>query len=186
MHAYYNDDFYAIVFIAIIVFMLIFVVAGIVYYICYGISHYRALKNLGYSNAWLVWLPVVNQFALAEGTGVEYVDILGKQIHMKYFRFWWVLALLLVSIPMVGTMLSALLTIFCKGWCYSTIYARLENKDTSQTQVIGYISAWLTVIAVFKLWYDNKNYTKGLNYSGTYDYGTYDYEPYNDDNRYNY
>lgn len=132
------------------IFLLIMVVVAIVMYVLYGISHSKALKAVGYHTPWLAWVPGGNLVALADATG-EYEFTLGTiVIPMNIFKWWWVLLFVLPLIPIIGSFLVLALTIIAQGWCYTRLYALIENKPLEQVSVVGYISAAVTLIPIIK------------------------------------
>ena len=133
----------------------VFVFAGIVaiaVYVLYGISHMKALQMMGYDKAWAAWIPFFSSYALAAciPETKENVNIFGLSIPGKVFKFWWVLSFVVAYVPGIGSLLSLAVTIICAGLCYTSIYATLEGKSQDEVKVVGYLSGWISLIAIIK------------------------------------
>lgn len=136
--------------------MGLLIVLGIAYYVLFSLTHYKALKKLGYANAWLAWIPFGVNYACADvatmGDG-EQVKVIGTlEVPKTVFKFWWVISLILIFIPLgfIATALNLALGIICDGLCYTRLYMMLEGKSESEEQVIGYISGAFPIVAVIK------------------------------------
>ena len=83
--------------IGVILLCLVVVVAC---YVLYAVSHMKALKALGYKNAWLAWIPYGVFYACAdaaaEGEG-EKVKLFGSlELPAMVFKLWWILPVALL------------------------------------------------------------------------------------------
>ena len=128
------------------------VIFSIALYVLYGFSHMKALKMMGYQNAWAAWIPFYKSYALADcipETKGE-VKMASLSIPGDLFKFWWILSFLVGFIPGIGTLASIAINIFCGGFCYTSIYSILERKPKNEVETIGYLSGWLNIIASFK------------------------------------
>lgn len=128
---------------------------AIVCYVLYAFSHMKALKALGYNKAWLAWLaPLGLYYALADVTldleGDYEMELLSFRIPGLAFKLWYLIAVVISFIPVAGSILNIALTTVCAGTCYIKIYAKLEERDESDVQVIGYLSGLFPIIAIFK------------------------------------
>ena len=124
-----------------------------IFYVLYGISHSRALKALGYARPWMAWIPLANYWALAEAAmdGEENVVFFSTvSVSTASFRLWWLFAYVVSLVPGVGTILNIAMRVICLGTCYIKVYARLNGKTEAETQVLGYVSGFLPIIAVVK------------------------------------
>ncbi len=141
-------------FLAIIGVYLIAVLAVvIVIYVLYGISHMKALKALGYDKPWMAWIPFANYWALAEVVlnGQESITLFDSlNIPAMLFKLWWVIAFCVSYIPGLGAILNVALRVICLGTCYTKIYARLDRTDEKDTQVLGYVSGFISIVASCK------------------------------------
>jgi len=122
-----------------------------------------ALKALGYNKPWLVWFaPLGLYWALAAVTldleGVYDMEIFSFRISGLAFKLWYLIAVAVSFIPIAGTILSIALTVICAGTCYIKIYAKLDGRDESEVQALGYLSGLFPIIAVFKFF---KGFFKG-------------------------
>lgn len=127
-------------------------ILGIAVYVLYGISHMKALKAMGYDKAWAAWIPFFNSYALADCIPETQGDVnmFGLAIPGKVFKFWWIVSFAIYYVPVVGGILSIVVTILCAGFCYTSIYSILENKSKDEVKVVGYLSGWINIIASVK------------------------------------
>ena len=128
--------------IGVILLCLVVVVAC---YVLYAVSHMKALKALGYKNAWLAWIPYGVFYACA--------DAAAEGEGEKVFKLWWILPVALLFIPVNGTVenvITIVLNVVFLGCSYAKMYAKLEGKQESETQAIGCVSGLIPIIAVVK------------------------------------
>lgn len=128
---------------------------ALICYVLYSFSHMKALKALGYNKPWLAWFaPLGLYWALAAVSldldGEYNMEVLSFEIPGIVFKLWYLIAVAVSIIPLAGAILSIILTVICAGTCYIKIYAKLDERDESEVQVLGYLSALFPVIAVFK------------------------------------
>ena len=127
--------------------ILLCLVVMVACYVLYAVSHMKALKALGYKNAWLAWIPYGVFYACAdaaaEGEG-EKVKLFGSlELPAMVFKF----------IPVNGTVenvITIVLNVVFLGCSYAKMYAKLEGKQESETQAIGCVSGLIPIIAVVK------------------------------------
>lgn len=137
------------------IFVIVILIIALICYALYILSHIKALKALGYKKSWLAWLaPLGLYWALADVAldldGEYDMEIFSFRIPGLAFKLWYLIALVVSFIPIVGGILNIVLTVACAGTCYIKIYAKLDKKDEREVQVLGYLSGLLPVIAVFK------------------------------------
>ena len=111
--------------------ILLCLVVMVACYVLYAVSHMKALKALGYKNAWLACL----------------------ELPAMVFKLWWILPLALLFIPVNGTVenvITIVLNVVFLGCSYAKMYAKLEGKQESETQAIGCVSGLIPIIAVVK------------------------------------
>ncbi len=128
---------------------------ALICYVLYSFSHMKALKALGYNKPWLAWFaPLGLYWALAAVSldldGEYNMEVLSFEVPGIVFKLWYLIAVAVSIIPLAGAILSIILTVICAGTCYIKIYAKLDERDESEVQVLGYLSALFPVIAVFK------------------------------------
>lgn len=140
--------------IGIIIFAVILVVAV---YVLYAISHMKALKALGYKNAWLAWIPYGVWFACADSVcdeGNDKVTLFGSlELPAIVFKLWWIVPLALIFIPLNSTVenvINIALNVIFLGCTYAKMFARLDGKTEKDEQVLGCVSGWIQIIAVVK------------------------------------
>ena len=129
--------------IGVILLCLVVVVAC---YVLYAVSHMKALKALGYKNAWLAWIPYGVFYACADAAAEG-------ELPAMVFKLWWILPVALLFIPVNGTVenvITIVLNVVFLGCSYAKMYAKLEGKQESETQAIGCVSGLIPIIAVVK------------------------------------
>ena len=134
---------------------IISILISIVMWVIVGLSHMKALRMLGYHTPWHAWIPVLRCMAFADAIKEgEEISIFGKPLPFQYFRFWWVLLvvadLIALKASTLGSILNIVVSVIFLGTIYGKMYARLENKPESEVQALGYVSGWLSIIAVVK------------------------------------
>lgn len=146
------DDL-AVVIAVLGAYLMVIVVIALVFYVLSSLAHMKALKALGYDKAWMAWIPFAQQYALADVAAANQasVTLFGSlSVPAVLYKFWWVVWIILPFIPIVGSFVSTVWLIVFLGNCYVKIYARLEGTSEQEQQVIGYLSGFLSIIAVVK------------------------------------
>lgn len=147
--------------------MLVFVAIMVVVYVVQALATQRALRILGYDKPWLAWIPLGNLFALAEVTGDDVAVLwFGIQVPMKAFRFWWLANFVCTLIPIVGGLLSLLITVMCLTWTYSRVYSALDGVPYENEMLIAVLSAFIGIIPIIKFFAAKDN--GGRNNRGGY------------------
>lgn len=131
--------------------VLIPIVVALALYVLSSIAHMKGLKQLGYANAWMAWIPFGRWFALADCLQRDTDTPCGVSMPMSAFRFWWVIQLIVSCIPKVGPIASFVLLLLCLGWNYTAFYAALDGRSESDMAPLGYISAIISLVATIKL-----------------------------------
>ena len=142
-----------VIFTIIMTVFIIMSVISIVFYVLYGISHMKALKALGYDRPWMAWIPFANNWALAELVlnGEENITFFNSfEVPAIVFKIWWLIAIGVCCVPIVGNLLSVVIRVICLGTCYIRMFARLDGTDEEKQQVIGYVSGFFTIVASCK------------------------------------
>ena len=128
---------------------------GIAYYIWQSLEFYWLFKMCDYRHAWMAWIPVLNYYALAEGTGdgmgQTRLYLVNTDIATDIFRFWPILTLAVSRMEGVGGILELLLTILCLGTSFTTVYSKFENRSPDEVKILGYLSGWIPLIGVIRL-----------------------------------
>jgi hypothetical protein len=135
------------------VFAVLSVAIVIAVYVVCSLGYMKALKRLGYKNAWLAWIPIVCNYALADAVapGQENVNIIGTlSIPAMLFKLWWLVAFVLGCIPTVGTLLNIVVQVICLGYTFIKMFAIIDNTSEDQQKVIGYISGFFPIVAAIK------------------------------------
>ena len=145
-------------------YMVVVLVIVIACYVVFSLAHMKALKALGYDKPWMAWIPFANYYAYADSVtkGQDSVTLFGNvTIPVMVYKLWWIAGFVAPFIPVIGTLLSTVITVVFLGNCYVKMYARLENTPEQDQQVIGYLSGFLGIIAVVKFLagkYDTKTF----------------------------
>ncbi len=134
-------------------YLAVFLVIGLVVYVLSSLAHMKALKALGYSKAWMAWIPFVRLYAFADvaADNQESVHMFGSiSVPAVLYKFWWVVWIVLPFVPFIGSLASTVVLVVFLGNCYVKMYARLEGTTEQDQQVIGYLSGLLPIIAIVK------------------------------------
>lgn len=134
-------------------YLAVFLVIGLVVYVLSSLAHMKALKALGYSKAWMAWIPFVRLYAFADvaADNQESVHMFGPiSVPAVLYKFWWVVWIVLPFVPFIGSLASTVVLVVFLGNCYVKMYARLEGTTEQEQQVIGYLSGFLPIIAIVK------------------------------------
>lgn len=134
-------------------YLAVFLVIGLVVYVLSSLAHMKALKALGYSKAWMAWIPFVRLYAFADvaADNQESVYMFGSiSVPAVLYKFWWVVWIVLPFVPFIGSLASTVVLVVFLGNCYVKMYARLEGTTEQEQQVIGYLSGFLPIIAIVK------------------------------------
>ena len=134
-------------------YLAVFLVIGLVVYVLSSLAHMKALKALGYSKAWMAWIPFVRLYAFADvaADNQESVHMFGSiSVPAVLYKFWWVVWIVLPFVPFIGSLASTVVLVVFLGNCYVKMYARLEGTTEQEQQVIGYLSGFLPIIAIVK------------------------------------
>lgn len=130
-------------------------VVALALYVFESLAHMRALNVLGYNNSWLAWIPYGQYYACADAVSdnQENVYLFNKySVPSAIFKLWWLLPIA-ISFLLDGKWVSFINTairIIFLGAAYTKMYARLEYKSENETQVIGCLSGFMSIIASFK------------------------------------
>lgn len=136
--------------------ILLVIVIAVAVYVLNSISHMKALKALGYSKAWLAWIPYGVYYACADVVteGEEPVRLFDKfNVPAIVFRLWWIVPVAFLFIPLNETLVSIInfvLNVVFLGCSYAKMFARLEGKQENETQVIGCVSGIFPIVAIIK------------------------------------
>ena len=136
--------------------IVVAVIIIIAWYVLCSYAHMKALKALGYDKAWLAWIPYGCTFACADAAAKDEdpVELFGSfTVPALLFKLWWILLLVLGFLPFPGwlsNVLNIALNIVFMGSIYAKMFAELDGKTESEEQVLGCVSGFLPIVAVFK------------------------------------
>ena len=134
----------------------VILIIAIACYVIFSYAHMKALKALGYDKAWLAWIPYGCTFACADAAAKDEdpVELFGSfTVPALLFKLWWILLLVLGFLPFPGwlsNVLNIALNIVFMGSIYAKMFAELDGKTESEEQVLGCVSGFLPIVAVFK------------------------------------
>ena len=109
----------------------VILIIAIACYVIFSYAHMKALKALGYDKAWLAWIPYGCTFACADAAAKDEDPVLP-------FPGW------------LSNVLNIALNIVFMGSIYAKMFAELDGKTESEEQVLGCVSGFLPIVAVFK------------------------------------
>lgn len=134
-------------------YLMVFVVIALIAYVLSSLAHMKALKALGYDKAWMAWIPFAQFYALADAAAdnQQSVHLFGSvSVPAALYKFWWALWIVVSFIPVIGSIAAFAIIVIFLGNCYVKIYARLDGTSEQEQQVIGYLSGFLSIIAIVK------------------------------------
>ena len=119
----------------------VILIIAIACYVIFSYAHMKALKALGYDKAWLAWIPYGCTFACADAAAKD-------EDPVELFGSFTVPALLFPG--WLSNVLNIALNIVFMGSIYAKMFAELDGKTESEEQVLGCVSGFLPIVAVFK------------------------------------
>jgi hypothetical protein len=134
-------------------FSLLTVLIFIAAYVVTSFGYYKALKRLGYQNAWLAWIPIANLYALADvaANGEESINVIGTlEVPAMVYKLWWLAMLVFYFVPVIGWLLTIIFRIIFLGDVFMRLFARIDNVTRQEEQVLGYIAGFIPFVAVVK------------------------------------
>ncbi len=135
-----------------IVLIIVALVALLAVYVLTALAYQKVFKKFNYPRPWMAWIPLANSWAIAdviqdkEGN----VTIFGQKIPAMAFNFWFVVPFLLSYIPGIGSLLNVAANVILFGTICIHLYSRIENKSEKDVQILGYVSGWISIIAIIK------------------------------------
>ena len=122
----------------------VILIIAIACYVIFSYAHMKALKALGYDKAWLAWIPYGCTFACADAAAKD-------EDPVELFGSFTVLVLGFLPFPgWLSNVLNIALNIVFMGSIYAKMFAELDGKTESEEQVLGCVSGFLPIVAVFK------------------------------------
>jgi hypothetical protein len=153
----YIDPSYGGLLASIAVFGILLCIIGVLLvvacYIVCALGFMKALKRVGYPNAWLAWIPLAQYYALADvaAQGQENITIIGTlSIPAMLYKLWWVVAIVINIVPAIGSILALAITIICSGHVFTRLFAMIERTSEQSQQAIGYISGFIPLVGAIK------------------------------------
>jgi hypothetical protein len=132
---------------------LVTIIVVIAVYVVLSLGFYKALKRLGYANAWMGWVPVANLYALADvaADGQDNINVIGTvTIPAMLYKFWWAIVFVANFVPAIGSILAIAIQVICFGNIFIRLFARMSYTSQQEQQVIGYISGLLPIVGAIK------------------------------------
>ena len=136
-------------------FMVFFLILVVALYVISALAFSKALKTVGYKYPWFAWIPFLNLYALTDAaldTDDDAKRILFNKVNItkQIAKFWIVAYIIIGRIPTVGSYIAMALMVLVMGPVYALLYAKIEEKTYEDTQVLGYVSAFIPIVPVFK------------------------------------
>lgn len=115
-------------------------------------ARYKILKLYKYEMPWMAWIPILSVYALAR-VAVEKqseIRVLGIAVPSDVFVLFPILSSCISCVPIVGSIISFVAKLFCKGRVYQQIFARCEDKPVDDCEAIGILASFFGIIATVK------------------------------------
>ena len=134
----------------------VFMISAVIILILYLISsfaRYKYLKIRSYENAWMAFIPIVNIWAIVEATygNKERINIYGWEAPAIVLKLWpvvaYALALVINVIPLVGNILSLLLTVLEVAILAMIFKDMMEHLDRPQEMVTAVIAVVIHLVS---------------------------------------
>jgi hypothetical protein len=113
----------------------------------------KALKQLGYANAWMAWIPLANYYALADvaANKEENINLIGTlTIPVMLYKLWWLVMLVASFVPIIGSIVAIAIQVICLGHIFTRLFARIDHTQEQQQQTLAYISGLIPLVAAIK------------------------------------
>ena len=139
-------------------FLVVLIVAAIIY-VMKALCLQAGLKQMGYQNAWMAWIPFLDYIALAcvtERDESGNVDVVGLKIPGQLFNFWVLVSFLVGFIPGIGTLASLAVQVLCLGTSLKFMYAKALGTTPEEEKTIAFVSGVFPFIIIFKMWKHRK------------------------------
>jgi hypothetical protein len=135
-------------------YMSIVAIFGIANYVLTSLPYYKVLKRLGYSKAWLAWIPLVRYSGLlmaADLDGSNTILICGRRMSKDVVK-WFPFAYLLYFVPAIGWLIVFVIKTIVIGAICRDIYMKIDNTSYDDSVVLGYLSGLSSYILIAKMW----------------------------------
>ncbi|MDD2955765.1 MAG: hypothetical protein PHD67_05550 [Oscillospiraceae bacterium] len=93
-----SSSYSAILVISILFGALIGFAIGAVFYVFHSLGLYRIMKNRGFENPWMAWVPVANYYAFGKVSDDINLRTRGKNTHLRLWLLWLGLAAMISSL----------------------------------------------------------------------------------------
>ncbi|MBQ9863247.1 MAG: hypothetical protein IJM28_04990 [Lachnospiraceae bacterium] len=152
-----TDLLYSAIFggVALIVGVIVIAI-GLAFYVWCSFITYRTLQSMNYDKAWMAWIPMVKNYALADVTKDEGENtrVLGAfEVPNWLYQWAWVIPLVLnipgVKLPgFLEWAVSVAFAVIFLGTCYAKIFAWHDGVSEDDKRGIGIASGIFEIIAV--------------------------------------
>ena len=138
---------------AISVVFAIAAIIGIALYLVASFARYRYLRIRSYERAWMAFIPIANIWALAEATygRKERINIYGWDAPAIVLKLWpmaaYVLALVINVIPVIGGVLSILLTVLNIAVLVMIFKDMMEILEKPQENVVAVLAVVFHIVS---------------------------------------
>lgn len=134
--------------------MIVFAsIVSLVLYFIAAFARYKYLRIRSYENAWMAFVPIVNIWAIVEATygKTERINIYGWDAPAVVLKLWpivtYVLAIAINVIPVIGNILSLLLSILNIAVFVMIFKDMMDNLEKPQDTVIAVIAVIFHIIS---------------------------------------
>lgn len=144
--------------------LICLVVFIVVSYLLQAFSIYYILNKMAYPEPLLAFLPFFNLYALSsivpcQNDNKVYLTE-AFSIPRELFNVWWLIAILLAKIPLVGRILSLIISIPCYTRIIQYVYSVFDKRKEEDETILAVISAIFPIIFYIKcLMYNFKDKT---------------------------
>lgn len=134
---------------------------GIIGYVFTSISYMKIFKSYNYAHPGYAFIPLYNLYILADLTCKDHFKIGEFRVEKKYFVWWWLIAIVIGFIPVLGKFIQFVIIIVAEGYCRKVAFTKLDRKYSDS--IIAYISViipivmWFIVIPSKKIYYNDSD-----------------------------
>ena len=128
-------------------------VTGLALYLVASYARYRYLRIRSYERAWMAFIPIANIWALVEATygRRERINIYGWDAPAMVLKLWpmvaYVIAAVISMIPVVGSIVSILITILNIAVLVMIFKDMMENLEKPQDNVIAVVAVIFHIVS---------------------------------------
>ena len=128
-------------------------IIAIALYLVASFARYRYLRIRSYERAWMAFIPIANVWALVEATygRRERINIYGWNASSTVLKLWpmvtYILALVINVIPIIGGILSILLTVLNIAVLVMIFKDMMETLEKPQENVVAVLAVIFHIVS---------------------------------------